>query len=156
MNDIWEIISVFLLSTVKFVLGSVPLALGLGFPFLKSFAVTCAGGFLGVFVFVNISDYFLDKWRENRNDKKKNAPFKKKFTHKNKIIVGAKRRFGLVGIAFLTPLLLSIPIGSFIAMRYFKNKHKVLLYLFGSVIFWSASSYYLYKPLFNVLQNYFF
>ena len=152
----WEIISVFLLSTVKFVLGSIPLALGLGFSFLKSFIVTCAGGFFGVYTFVNVSDYILEKIQKRKKEKHKIETPKKKFTHKNKIIVITKRRFGLVGIAFLTPLFLSIPIGSFIAMRYFKNKHKVLVYLFCSVIFWSASSYYLYKPLFNAIQNYFF
>ncbi len=156
MNDWGEIISVFLLSTVKFVLGSVPLALGFGFSFLKSLLVTTAGGFLGVFIFVNTSEYILNKWHERKKIKKKITPFKKNFTRKNKLIVRTKRRFGLTGIALLTPLLLSIPIGSFIALRYFKNKHKVLVYLFGSVVFWSASSYYLYKPLFNAIQNYFF
>ncbi|MBL0049050.1 MAG: hypothetical protein IPP32_13250 [Bacteroidetes bacterium] len=156
MNDWGEIISVFLLSTVKFVLGSVPLALGFGFSFLKSLLVTTAGGFLGVFIFVNTSEYILNRWQERKKTKKKITPFKKNFTRKNKLIVRTKRRFGLTGIALLTPLLLSIPIGSFIALRYFKNKHKVLVYLFGSVIFWSASSYYLYKPLFDAIQNYFF
>ncbi len=156
MTDFGEIVSVFLLSTVKFVLGGVPLALGLGFSFFKSFVVTCAGGFLGVFIFVNASEYILEKWNKKKLEKKKITPFKKKFTRKNKIIVSTKRRFGLIGIALLTPLLLSIPIGSFISLRYFKNKKKVQLYLFGSVIFWSAFSYYLYKPLFDAINNYFF
>ncbi len=154
MNDTGEIISVFLLSTVKFVLGSVPLALGFGFPFLKSLLVTCSGGISGVLIFVNISEYLINKIKERGRTHKKIQPFKKKFTLKNKIIVKVKMRFGLIGIAFLTPLLLSIPIGSFIALRYFKNKNKVQLYLFGSVFFWSASSYYLYKPLFNVINYY--
>lgn len=156
MNGIWEIISVFLLSTVKFVLGSVPLALGLGFPFLKAFVITSCGGILGVIIFVNSSEYLLIKWKERKSHHKKITPFKRNFTRKNKIIVHTKRRFGLIGIAFLTPLLLSIPIGSFIALRYFKNKKRVLVYLFGAVIFWSATSYYLYKPLFNAIHQYFF
>ncbi len=156
MNDIWEIISVFLLSTVKFVLGSVPLALGLGFPFLKSFLVTSAGGILGVFIFVNSSQFILNRLEKRKREKNVIRPFKRKFTRTNKIIVHAKRRFGLVGIAFLTPLLLSIPIGSFVALRYFKNKQRVLIYLFGSVLFWSICSYFLYKPLFNAIEYYFF
>jgi hypothetical protein len=79
---------------------------------------------------------------------------KKIFTHRNKIIVSAKRRFGLAGIAFLTPLLLSIPIGCFISVRYFKNKQRVLMYMFCSVVFWAASSYYLYRPLIYVIHKY--
>jgi hypothetical protein len=156
MNGMWEIISVYLLSTVKFVLGSVPLALGLGFPFFKSFVVTSLGGITGVFIFVSASEYILEKLKRRKMEHKKISPFKRKFTRKNKIIVHTKRRFGLVGIALLTPLLLSIPIGSFIALRYFKNKQRVMIFLSGSVIFWSVSSYYLYKPLFNAIQHYFF
>ena len=156
MDGIWEIVSVFLLSTVKFVLGSVPLALGLGFPFIKAFLTTSSGGIVGVLIFVNASDYLLKKWKERKSHHKKITPFKRNFTRKNKLIVNTKRRFGLLGIAFLTPLLLSIPIGSFIALRYFKNKKRVLIYLFGSVLFWSVSSYFLYKPLFNAIQRYFF
>jgi hypothetical protein len=156
MSGIVEIIAVFLLSTVKFVLGSVPLALGFGFPFYKSFLVTCSGGFLGVFIFVNSSEYLILKWKERKQRKKIISPFKRKFTQKNKLIVQTKRRFGLLGIAFLTPLLLSIPIGSFIALRYFKVKKRVYLYLSGAVVFWSATSYYLYKPLFNAIHHYFF
>ena len=156
MNEFGELISVFLLSTVKFVLGSVPLALGFGFPFIKSFIVTSSGGALGVFLFVNSSDYLIHKWKERQSTHNKITPLKKKFTSKNKLIVKVKRRFGLIGIAFLTPLLLSIPIGSFLAVRYFKNKTKVQLYLICSVVFWAASSYYLYKPLFDAINNYFF
>jgi hypothetical protein len=63
----------------------------------------------------------------------------KKFTRKNKLIVRVKRRFGLIGIAFLTPLLLSIPIGCFLSVRYFKVKHKILIHMYVSVIFWSVS-----------------
>jgi uncharacterized membrane protein len=156
MTDIWELVTVFLLSTVKFVLGSVPLALGFKFPFLKAFLTNTAGGFLGVTIFVNTSDFLIKKLEKRKKEKHKITPFKKKFTRTNKIIVKAKRRFGLIGIAFLTPLLLSIPLGSFVAMRYFKDKKKVLFYLFGSVVFWAIAGYYLYKPLFYAIQNYIF
>ncbi len=50
-----------------------------------------------------------------------------------------KQRFGLIGISLLTPLLLSIPLGSFLAVRYFKNKQRILIYMFASILFWSVS-----------------
>ena len=62
---------------------------------------------------------------------------KRVFTWKNKMIVLTVRRFGLVGIALLTPTLLSIPVGTIIAARYFRNPRKVVGYLCASVVLWS-------------------
>ncbi len=159
MEQLLEIVSVFLLSTVKFVLGGVPLALFYEFSFFKAVTVTSFGGFVGVSFFVYTSDGLLAYFKKRKThklNKHPNTPPPKKFTRKNKIIVIAKRRFGLIGIAFLTPLLLSIPIGCFIAVRYFNNKQNILVYMFGSVLLWSVSMYYLYKPLFNVIRAHFF
>jgi hypothetical protein len=137
----WEIVSVFLLSTVKFVFGAVPFALGLGFSFFEAVTVTSIGGFTGVTIFVLMSEKIVARLKKRKIEKRHEHPPepKKKFTRKNKIIVKVKMRFGLLGIAFLTPLLLSIPIGCFLAVRYFKNKHKILVYMFVSILFWSVS-----------------
>jgi len=139
-QEFWEILGIWLLSTVKFVLGAVPLALALGFSFFKTIVVTCSGGFAGVVLFVNLSQWIVKKVKERAANKIDRITVKKKvFTRKNKIIVKVKRRFGLAGIAFLTPLLLSIPIGCFVAVRYFENKQKIMLYMLISLLFWSAS-----------------
>lgn len=153
----WEIVLVFLLSTTKFVFGAVPFALGLGFSFFEAVTVTSLGGFTGVTVFVFLSEKIVERLRKRREEKKlavQNAaddgkPAPKKFTRKNKIIVQVKKRFGLIGIAFFTPLLFSIPLGCFLAVRYFKQKHKIMIYMFVSVLFWSVSISSL-KLLFNV------
>ena len=47
------------------------------------------------------------------------------------------RKYGLFGIAFLTPIFFSIPIGTFIALRFFPNKKKTLPVLAASVFGWS-------------------
>lgn len=142
MQLLWEIVSVFLLSTVKFVFGGVPLALGLGFSFFKAVTVTTVGGFTGVLFFVFLSEKLIENVKKLKTKKQPDnttqAP-KKIFTRKNKIIVNVKRRFGLVGIALLTPFLLSIPLGCYLSVRYFKNKQKVITYLFASILFWSIA-----------------
>ncbi|HET8963733.1 MAG TPA: hypothetical protein VFM99_07545 [Chitinophagales bacterium] len=142
MGNWWEIASVFLLSTFKFVFGGVPLAMAYGFSFFESVVVTSLGGFCGVLLFVTLSDFILTKIRESRRrkegQKRKNAT-KKNFSKKNRFIIHVKQRFGLIGIATLTPLLFSIPIGCFLATRYFKNKQRVIIYMFGSILFWSVS-----------------
>lgn len=141
MNHWWEIISVFLLSTVKFVFGAVPMALAMGFSFFEAVTITSLGGFTGVIFFVMMSDKIVTnlKKRKEKKIQQQHLPPKKIFTRKNKTIIRVKKRFGLMGIALLTPLLLSIPIGCFLAVRYFKDKQRILVYMFGSILFWSVA-----------------
>ena len=140
----------FLLSTVKFVFGAVPYALALGFSFFEAVTVTSLGGFTGVTIFVLMSERIVARIKKRKREKLHDLHNnKKKFTRKNKIIVSVKMRFGLWGIALLTPLLLSIPIGCFLAVRYFQHKQKILIYMFCSIIFWSVAISSL-KLLFNV------
>lgn len=130
------------MSTVKFVFGGVPLALGLGFSFFEAVTVTSLGGFVGVTIFVYTSDKliaYLKKRKILKQLENPNQIRKKSFTRTNKIIIIVKQRFGLLGISLLTPLLLSIPIGCFLAVRYFNDKQRILIYMFGSILFWSVS-----------------
>jgi uncharacterized membrane protein len=143
-QGIWEILSVFLLSTVKFVFGAVPMALAFGFSFFEAVTVTSLGGITGVVFFVFMSDKIIANLKKHKqkkmlNQEDKPFPIKKIFTRKNKIIVAVKRRFGLIGIALLTPLLLSIPLGCFLAVRYFKSKQRILPYMFVAILFWSIT-----------------
>ena len=144
MNIMWEIVSVFLLSSVKFVFGGVPLALGLGFSFFKAVTVTSLGGFVGILFFVFLSEKLIANFKKVK-EKKKNqdlhfhSTVKKIFTRRNKMIVKVKHRFGLTGIALLTPLLISIPLGCYLAVRYFKNKQRIIAYMFVSILFWSIA-----------------
>jgi hypothetical protein len=79
--------------------------------------------------------------RKERRMAEGKAHPKRNFTRTNKIIVYVKRNFGLPGIALLTPLLLSIPLGSIVAMRYFRHKSKylVLTWMYAAIVFWSVS-----------------
>ena len=62
---------------------------------------------------------------------------RKVFTRKNRRIVRVWKSFGLAGIALITPVILSIPIGTVIANSLVDNKRKILAYMFISVLFWS-------------------
>jgi hypothetical protein len=135
----WEIVSVFLMSTVKFVFGGVPLALLYGFSFFKTVTVTSLGGFTGSTFFVYASDKIIEYYKKRKAQKHPDTKPKKKFTRKNKIIVIVKKRFGLLGISMLTPSIFSIPIGCFLAVRYFKDKQRIVIYMFGSILFWAVA-----------------
>ncbi|MES2591066.1 MAG: hypothetical protein V4608_04190 [Bacteroidota bacterium] len=153
----WAVVSVFLMSTVKFVLGGIPLAvMYYEFTFFEAVTVTSLGGFTGATFFVYSSNKLISYFKKRKAQKQIDNPKPKKkiFTRTNKIIVIVKHRFGLFGIALITPLILSIPIGCFIAVRYFKDKQRILIYMFGSILFWAITMYYLYKPLNDVIRTY--
>ncbi len=156
MNPWWQIASVFLLSTVKFVFGGIPMALGFGFSFFESVTITTLGGMVGVLFFVTMSNVII-AWYKRRSAlyyfKNPTAPRKKKFTKTNRFIILVKNRFGLVGFSFIVPFIIPIPIGCFLAVRYFHDKQKIIQYLFVSLLFWSATSYFLYKPLIDAIRN---
>ena len=78
MKDFWEIVSVILLSSVKFSIGGIPLALGLGFPFFKAVTTTAIGGIIGTIVFVYVSDFLIISWNKLR-PKKKDEVIKKRY-----------------------------------------------------------------------------
>lgn len=140
MSPVVEILITFLGSTFKFLFG-LGSAVGFGFSYFKAVSVVVLGGFLGTV----LSVYLIDKGLQwlNVYFKTKRKKKKRSFTRINKFIVLAKRRFGLVGIAAITPLL-SYPLGCYLALRYFKNKRKVILYMFVSVTIWSVFGF-LYK-----------
>jgi hypothetical protein len=119
-----------------------------GFNFGESFTITTIGGAIGILVFYYAGAYISTWWRHfmaliksvflrkppeviERKKKKKN------FTRGRRFIVGVKTRFGLAGVAFVTPSLISIPIGSMVAAQFFRKRKPVLLYLFTALVFWS-------------------
>jgi len=139
------------------------------FTFFERFLYPAIGGMLGVFVFAFFSDYLNIAWlwlkatslkffSKNKNrifseptvdiDGKvsvnysyieKEQKTKKIFTRKNRRIVKIWKKYGLIGIALITPVIISIPVGTIIATRLIPERKKVLLYLCGSVIFWSLT-----------------
>lgn len=157
----FKVLQVFLLSSIKFLL-AVPYAFKMKFDCLQTIIITSSGGISGVifyFYFFSgmlrlLRKHFL--WRYNLifnkifarprrffeyRKKVRQSKFKhrKKFTRKNKIIVRIKQKWGLFGIAFLTPILLTIPLGTFLATKYYSRhlKKTVLISLFISVLAWS-------------------
>jgi uncharacterized membrane protein len=65
------------------------------------------------------------------------VPPKKIFTKRSRRIVKIWRRYGLIGLAALTPVIFSIPLGTFFMTRYEKNRNKIFFYMFISITLWS-------------------
>lgn len=130
---ILEAISVFFMSFVKFFL-AIPLAFTFDFSFWQTFLITCFGGILGVLFFAQFRKVILKIYYRFFPYKPK---VRKKRGFKNVLAIKTAKKYGLFGIAFLTPIVFSIPLGTFLALHFFPNKKKTLPILIASVLGWS-------------------
>ena len=127
-------------SSVKFAM-TFPLAvLQFRLSFLETILWTNVGGIVGIYFFAFLSEKLIAWW--NRTFRKgraaKSPGVKKIFTKKNRRIVRIKQQYGLPGIALTTPLLLSIPLGTFLAVRYYRSSKVKFTWLIASNILWSV------------------
>ncbi len=133
MDNFLEILLLLLFSATKFLFAAGYLIGNQGYGYVYTVTVLIIGGTIGVFVFT-----FFSEWLNNLINKifppKKD---KKVFTKKNRIIVKIKSKYGLYGIAFFTPIFFSIPIGCFLAARFYNSHRKNITVLISAVIFWA-------------------
>ncbi|MFM9943758.1 MAG: hypothetical protein ACKVQB_00855 [Bacteroidia bacterium] len=129
MSDFFEIGGWVLLSSVKYIIAILTLLVKSPRLWFWDMLIVSAGGCLGVVVFTFlgsvISKYF------GQFDF-----FKIKFKNLRRFVF-IKNGYGLIGIAFLSPLLFGIPLGSIISTMFEPNKNKVLRLQLSSVILWS-------------------
>lgn len=136
MELVLEVLSVFAMSMVKFAFAQL-MATGLGFGFLPTWLISSLGGCTGVLVFFYGSGWFMERaaQRKQRRAAAGKAP-KRAFTRANRTIVRVKGSQGLSGLAFLTPVIISIPIGSVLAAKYFRHDRRTLPVLLAAVVTW--------------------
>ena len=131
-TDFLEALSIFLLSAVKF-MWAPGTSIAAGFTFWQTIIITSLGGMVGILFFYYFGHLIFmsfDKWRY------RNKP-KKLFTKRSRRIITVKERFGLIGFTFLTPAIISIPIGCVIAAKFFYQNKQTLPLLLGFTIVWS-------------------
>lgn len=112
------------------------------FSFVETILWTNVGGIIGIYFFAFLSDKVIVWWNRTFRKKRKalNSQGKEKkiFTKKNRRIVRIKQRYGLIGIALSTPFLLSIPVGTFLVIRYYRSSRAKFAYLIGANLIWSV------------------
>lgn len=136
------------------------------FTFFETNIFAILGGMLGVWFFLYLSKWILKLYRKIRayyfhvfkrknpmfselvvdvdapievryDYVLKNNPKKKLFTTRNRRIIKIWQGYGLIGLAALTPIIFSIPIGTFIMARFESNNKKILWYMLISITCWS-------------------
>jgi membrane protein DedA with SNARE-associated domain len=127
---ILKVVSVYFSCMVKFILG--PLGgYAAGLPLVATILVTVAGMMTVVFLFTFFGNWIRDKVFSRLFKKRK------KFSQGNRRFVGIWKKYGLVGVAALTPVILTPIGGTLLAVSSGSPKEKIIFYMFISASAWS-------------------
>lgn len=102
------------------------------------------GGIVGIVLFTYLGGVIQD-YLAMRFPKR----FGRKFSRTTRFLVSVKQKFGLNGIAALTPIVLSIPVGVMFALALEHDKKKIMFSMITSILFW-ATVLFLPYYLFNI------
>ena len=138
-----QILLTILFSSFKFAATFPLVIIQFEFSFVETILWTNVGGIAGIYFFAFLSEKLLAWWkrkfrRSNRKILNDEQQVKKIFTRRNRRIVRIKQKYGLIGIALITPFLLSIPVGVFLVVRYYHSTKTKFLYLIAANLIWSV------------------
>ena len=132
-----KIFTVVALSMVKFFFAPF-LGSKLGLHYLNTFLACVLGMNLSVILFSFFGDriklFILTTFYRNK---------KKKFTPGNRRLVTIWNKYGMLGIAVLTPPLLTPPIGTLVASGFGEPRKTIVLYMLISSIVWGIVVVYI-------------
>ncbi len=130
MEEIMVYITIYLLCTVKIVFGPT-MGYAAGFHPLVSTLLTIAG----MMTTISIFSFFGERLRHTAFIKF--FKFKKVFSPQSRRFVKIWNKYGLLGISFLTPILLSPPGGAILAVAFGGNRKQMFIYMFIFSVMWS-------------------
>lgn len=148
--EIWRLLGVFLMSGLK-LLAAPFLSIHMGFSYSQTLVFTAVGGVAGVWFFYHLSHIILaiyHRYYTHRLQpylqsltffKDRFLPHtpKRIFSRRSRWIATVRSKYGLLGIIVLTPIFLSIPLGTFLAITYYSKHQHLLAYLAASVVCWT-------------------
>ena len=121
---------IYFLCLFKFVAGPL-LGAAAGYSILEIVIVTVSGMMTSVVLFTYLGDWFMRNWNVLISKKPK------RFTKRTRNVIKVWKKFGIWGIALLTPLILT-PIGGTVVLTSFGiAKKKILLTMLVSALIWA-------------------
>lgn len=131
LEEIIKAIPIYFSTMLKFILG--PLGgYAAGLTLATTILVTVAGMMTVVFAFAFFGDFLRTKVVDRFFAKRK------KFSDRNRKFVGIWKKYGLPGVAALTPVLLTPIGGTLLAISFGAPRNKLILYMFISASIWSV------------------
>lgn len=132
LQELFHYIIVFGLSMFKFILGPVTGRL-YEMNFFETTLLTVLGMMTSVFIFSSVFGTKIHCWIMNTFYKNKRL-----FSKRNRRAVKIWRTYGLKGVAFLTPILLSPIGGTIVATSFGEHRNKIFKYMLLSALFWGS------------------
>jgi len=129
MDELWKYLSVFLLSGLKFIFGPT-LGNSYGLPAVVTALLTAGGMMIPVYLLTFVGDRFR-RWMERFRSKKR-----KVFSKKSRRFVRIWKRYGIKGVAFLSPIILTPIGGALVANLFGGEKSLIILWFWVSALFW--------------------
>ncbi len=155
-TDVLQFISAALACTISLSKIGIPAVIAIyKSNYLLALLSSCTGAVFGSVLFTYLFAGILKWWDRIKEGMFTSKHPKKIFTKFNRRVIRIKHRFGLTGIAILTPIFLSIPIGAFLAERFYKDKKKVIIYLSVSAIAWCFVLYFVYLFFYDTFRAWF-
>lgn len=148
-EEILKAFSVYVSSMIKFIFGPIG-GKAAGLHLITTMVVTAAGMMTVVFGFTYFGEFLRVKII-NRFGKKKEAD---ELQQKKS---GFFKKYGLAGIALLTPVILTPIGGTLLAVSVSPNREKIILYMFISACVWSVlltvAVYFGYDAVMNLVNK---
>lgn len=163
MGIILKYINVILIASLKF-FWATPYAYLFGLNKVETFVMMEIGGLLGFLFFYSFFSFILkelkliwpliyhitprifkirfEQWLDRRRYRRLTA---NRFTRSNKMIVRIRRKYGMLGIIVLTPVILSIPVGAFLGTKYFHHNYNFIPSMLLSIFLWGIVSLLLFS-----------
>ena len=152
-----KILHVVLLASVKYIL-TLPYAMIIGLEYEQALIAVLIGGIGGFLFFYYLSKHIIRLYRRmhpyiytlvparlkfRKNEFAggiNNQPNKRRkiFSKKNRFIARFRKTYGFWGIIVTTPLFLTIPLGAFLANKYYSGRRFIVLYMILSIIGWAG------------------
>ncbi len=132
MELLLKILTVLFWSAIKYIVG-ISFAIGFGFNQIEILLYTVLGGMMGVVVYLYLWEFILHTYY--KYFPKKIKPIK--FTKWKRRLVVFIRKYEVWGVALLTPIILTPPVGTILASTIETNKWRIKLIMFFSFCFWT-------------------
>ncbi len=148
-----KFLHVILLASVKYFF-TLPYALLIGLEYKQAIVAVLIGGIGGFLFFYYLSkpiirglDFMwpylcrmmLPVYRARYKsycERRKSRKPSKIFSRKSRMIGKIRSTYGFWGIVFATPFILTIPVGAFLASKYYSRRKHIVLYMIMSIVGW--------------------
>lgn len=149
-----KILHIIILASVKYIL-TLPYAMLIGVEYKYAILSVLAGGIGGFLLFFYMSKPLTRSFNKLRPQICRLVPLQikhrfqlfcnhqikkpgKRFTRKKRFMVRVKTTYGLWGIIIATPVILTIPIGAFLANKYYGRRKYIVPYMILSIVGWAV------------------